>query len=176
MRTISALLTIVVLLGCTPAPIKLAASTVAFIVANKVSDGVFGKIIFDPVWEALVGKPSEEELKSLKNDFVKEATKSVIEALIPNAHAAEGAAYTCEPREELQLCQQRVAEAARIGFDAYAPKFVAAWETCRDDIVLTPSTGALDQTEQIRLINHCVGNKGFQREMAVIMAHVQRRG
>ncbi len=162
------------LLACAPSPIQLTAGVVAGIAATTVADGVFGKVIFDPVWEFFVGKPGEAELKTLKNDFIKEATKSIVESIIPSANAADGG-YTCERGEELSRCQYRVAEAASLGFDAYAPKFVAAWRTCRDDIVLTPVTGALDYTEQVRKITECIGERGFQREVAVIIAHVQRR-
>ena len=73
MRRIGAIVAGVLLLGCNPA-LQLTAREIVAIVGTKVADGVFEKTVFDPVWEFFVGKPSEEELKSLKNGFVREAS------------------------------------------------------------------------------------------------------
>lgn len=164
----------IALAACTPTPLQLSAAAISAIVSAKVVDGVFGKVFFDPVWEFFLGKPAEAELQALKNDIVREATKSIVESIIPSANAADGGTFKCDRGEDIAHCQQRVSDAAQYGFDVYAPKFVAAWRSCRDDIALTPVTGALDYTDQVHAITGCIADKGFQREIAVIVSYTQR--
>lgn len=173
-QRVAPLLGIILVTGCSPAPFQLTAGVVAGIVGEQVTGGVFGKVVFDPVWEFFIGKPGEDDLKSLKSDFVREATKTIVESIISSAQAAD-ATFMCDRGEEIGRCQQRVSEIATLGFNSYAPKFVTAWQGCRDSVALSPSTGALDYTDQVRLISKCIGDKGFEREIVAIMKHVQRR-
>ncbi len=143
------------------------------IVGKTVRDGVIGKTVFDPVWESFLGNPNSRELEAVKNDFVKVATERVLEAMTPSAQAGE-IEFRCEPKEPQEECRNRAASIAEYKFNIYAAGFVAAFKRCRDEIALTPATGALDYTKQVNLITQCISDSGYQKEVALILAHIQR--
>lgn len=161
------------LAACTP-QLQISAAAVAGIVAKKVADGVFGKTVFDPIWDFYFGKDKGSELKDFKNDFIKEAVDSVVRMIIPEARA-DDKIFRCNAGEDIKTCTDRVTKLAAYGFDVYAPKFLSAFEQCKDDIGLSPTTGVLDFTDQVGLINQCISDKGFEREISVILLHIQKR-
>lgn len=153
----------------------LPATITSQVIGNQVASGVIGKVIFDPIWEFFIGKPNEKELNELKSSFATEAAKSIVEALIPSAHAGE-IRFKCDSNEPQEDCRNRASSLATYQFDIYAGKFSAAFTYCRDEVVLSPATGAKDYTEQVTLITQCISEAGFSREIAAIMNHIQRRG
>jgi hypothetical protein len=151
----------------------LTASATIEIVGKKVADGVFGKVVIDPIWEFFFGNPNAKELEAVKNDFVKIATEKVLNALIPSAHADE-IEFQCNAKEPQEECRDRAASLAEYKFNIYASGFVAKFRLCRDDIVLTPATGALDYTRQVQLITQCISDAGYRKEIEVILLHINR--
>lgn len=163
--------TVAILTGCGN---YLPAKITAQVVGEQVAGGIFGKTVFDPIWEFFFGKPNESELQEFKKSFSAEATRSIIEAIIPSAHAGE-IKYRCKQDEPQEDCRNRVASEANYQFNIYAGKFFAAFIACRDSIALSPETGAKDYTEQVELITTCIADKGFSREIQIILNHIQRR-
>lgn len=172
MNRITFLFVVVMLLLASGCRSHLAAPMMVEIVGKTVTDGVIGKLAFDPVWVFFFGNPNLRELDAVKNDFVQVATDKVLKAMIPSAHAGE-IEFQCEPKEPQEECRNRAASIAEYQFNIYATGFVAAFKQCRDEIVLTPATGALDYTKQVNLITQCVSESGYQKEVALILAHIQ---
>lgn len=164
------LLTIFCLTGCGS---HLAASATLDIVGKKVADGVFGKVVFDPVWEFFFGNPNAKEADELKENFAKVVTEKVLDAMIPSAHA-EALEFRCEPKEPEEECRNRAASMAELGFNVYANRFVATFRQCRDHVVLSPDTGAADYTRQVDLITDCISGAGYQKEITLILSHIQK--
>lgn len=151
----------------------LTASATIEVVGNKVADGVFGKVVIDPIWEFFFGNPNAKEIEGAKNDLVKVATQKILEAIVPSAHAGE-IEFQCETKEPQEECRNRAASLAEYRFNIYASGFVAKFRQCRDDIVLNPATGALDYTRQVHLITDCIADAGYRKEIEVILTHVNR--
>jgi hypothetical protein len=152
----------------------LSARTTFQVVSKVVSGGIFGKVIFDPVWAYCCADWTSSKLEALKSDFANIATQRIVERIISSADA-KGFDFECEPNEPQERCRARIASVAEYEFNIYANDFVSALNRCRDDVVLNADTGAMNFMYLVPLINQCVANAGYQKEIAMINTKIAAR-
>ena len=146
----------------------LTASETFNVVFKEVVSGIFSKAAFDPIWEYYFGKSYDiNKVEAVKQDFSQTVTNVIIESVIPSAQASEKR-FECNTNESNEDCKNRLSIAASKAFDIYAPIFLESFKKCRDSI-----SYAGDFTENVRSINECLINKGFEREIKTILRNIK---
>jgi hypothetical protein len=148
------------------------ANVAAIDIEQAIVGAVAGKLVnspfLDPVF-AFFGISPEREARA---NVIREMTPDIVRQVEAawRADRVGPLRFECmsSPAESREDCSRRAAFEAEERVDRYAMGLSEAFRKCRDFVVLTPATGAMDYTDNVRQITQCVANQGYQGEVAAL--------